>query len=207
MVEQQIRTWEVLDDKVLDLYYELPRDEFVPSNYKSLAFADTSIPIGQQQFMLEPKVEARMLQAAKPQSEEQVLHIGTGSGYFAALLSKLCEQLTSIDINQDLLDTARTNLSCQGINDINLICADLYRDEFTKTKFDLVIVTGSVKIVPSIIYTYLKSEARLIIPVGSKPYCTVQRIQNFNGNKVTDSLFDTWIPPLINKDSKTEFDF
>jgi protein-L-isoaspartate(D-aspartate) O-methyltransferase len=114
MVEQQIRTWEVLDQKVLDLLMSLKREEFVPRASVALAFADLEIPLGDGEVMLSPKVEARILQEVAPRPTDSVLEIGAGSGYMAALLASLAKQVVSVEIRPELKQMAETNLRQQG---------------------------------------------------------------------------------------------
>ena len=124
MIEQQIRTWEVLDPTVLQLLNEVPRENFVPAEYQGLAFADIEIPIGQGQTMLSPKLEGRILQALNVQKSQTVLHIGTGSGYFTALLASLAKQVISVEIEADLSAQAAKNLAKNNIQNVTLEVAD-----------------------------------------------------------------------------------
>ena len=104
MIEQQIRPWEVLDRRVLDTMLEVPREAFVPDAYRGLAFADIEIPIGHDERMMAPKVEARMLQALAIRPSDQILEIGTGTGFVTACLARLGARVTSIDIHADLTE-------------------------------------------------------------------------------------------------------
>ena len=124
MVEQQIRPWEVLDQRILDLVLETPREQFVPEAYRNLAFADTQIPLANDQVMMPPREEARLLQALKLAPHEHVLEIGTGSGYVTALLAKACRRVTSIEISQTLHAEAQAKLEAQGIANVKLLVGD-----------------------------------------------------------------------------------
>ncbi|HSF71085.1 MAG TPA: protein-L-isoaspartate O-methyltransferase, partial [Methylotenera sp.] len=146
MIEQQIRTWEVLDPRVLTLLNEVPRENFVPREYAGLAFADIEVPIGHGQTMLQPKLEARMLQALNVQSHQTVLHVGTGSGYFAALLASLAKHVISLEINSELSAQAAHRLAQNNIKNISLFVADgaFGRvDKLNQTFYDVIVYTAS----------------------------------------------------------------
>ena len=120
MIEQQIRPWDVLDQRVLDVMNSIPREQFVPENCRSLAFADTSIPLGHDQVMMPPKLEGRLLQALAIKPDDSVLEIGTGSGYLTACLASLGKQVTSIDIMPDFTAAAREKLEALNIRNVTL---------------------------------------------------------------------------------------
>ena len=124
MIEQQIRPWEVLDQRVLDLLNTVPREEFVPEAYRMLAYTDMSIPLGDGQVMMPPRVEARIVQALNLQEDETVLEIGTGSGYVTALLASLARQVISVDINPDMIRQASDKLAAHGITNVTLETGD-----------------------------------------------------------------------------------
>ena len=207
MVEQQIRTWEVLDDRVLDLYYEVPRAAFVPAAQRALAHADVQVPLGGGAAMLEPKVEARLLQEARPRLVENVLHVGTGSGYFAALLAKLCARLVSVELDPALAERARGLLAAHGLRNAEVVEGDGLAGGIEGAPFDLVVLTGSVAKVPGTVFALLAPEGRVLAPVGTAPVCTVQRLRLAEDRLVAESLFDTWIPPLANGPATGGFRF
>ena len=124
MVEQQIRTWDVLDPAVLALLFEVKREAFVPAAYHSLAFADIEIPLDHGQHMMTPKMEARILQEVSPKPTDRVLDVGTGSGYLAALLAKQSRHVTTIDLHADLANAARGRLAREGINNVTVSHGD-----------------------------------------------------------------------------------
>ncbi|MCP4992383.1 MAG: protein-L-isoaspartate O-methyltransferase, partial [Gammaproteobacteria bacterium] len=124
MVQQQIRPWNVFDQRVLNVLDELPRDTFVPEKYRGLAYADTEIPLGGGEQMMFPRMEARLLQALDIQPEDKILEIGTGSGYLTACLAKLGKSVISIDINSAMTDQARFQLEAQGIANVELRTGD-----------------------------------------------------------------------------------
>ena len=127
MVEQQIRTWEVLDQDVLDLLYVVPREAFVPEKHRALAFSDLEIPIGEGQRMWQPKLEARVLQELNVRKADRVLEVGTGSGYFTALLSHRAAQVVSVEINPALAAFGRANLERHGADNVTLEIGDAAR--------------------------------------------------------------------------------
>lgn len=208
MVEQQIRTWDVLDDRVLDLYYELHRDHFLPRHATALAFADTQAPIGHDQVCLEPKVEARMLQELAPQPNEKILHIGTGSGIFAALLSKLCARVVSVEINPQLAELAASNLALHNINNVTVVTEDFFAlTKLADGPFDAIVLTGSVPAVTPAMLTQLGDHGRGVIPIGVDLVSTVTLLRLVDGATTTQDLFDTWIPPLQNVSRPSAFAF
>ncbi len=208
MVEQQIRTWEVLDDKVLDLYYQLPRDAFTHDNYTSLAFADLQLPIGHSQCMLEPKVEARMLQNLAAGAAEKILHIGTGSGFFAALLSKMAKQVVSWEIIPELAEQARLKLDQHHIGNCEVITGDgLAQAAVENTKYDAAVLTGSIQRMPDNFFERLTLHGRVLTPVGVAPVCCVKMFERAGTATTSEDLFDTWIPPLTNGPHIDRFSF
>ena len=144
MVEQQVRAWDVLHPDILKVLSDVQREQFVPTGFEALAFADTEIPIGHGQTMMTPTLEGRMLQALDPDSDDRVLEIGTGTGFLAACLARLAGQVTSIDIHESFLESAKVNLEDSGINDVNLLAMDATR-ELPSGEFNVVAVTGSVE--------------------------------------------------------------
>ena len=120
MVDQQVRAWEVLDPGVLQVLKDVPREQFVPTGYEALAFADTAIPIGHGEEMMTPTLEGRVLQALNPGSGDKILEVGTGTGFLAACFARLAASVTSIDIHEDLLERARVNLEDTGIDNVSL---------------------------------------------------------------------------------------
>ena len=207
MVEQQIRTWEVLEDRILDLYYTYERPDFVDSASTDLAYADLQLPIGDDQVMLEPKTEARILQELAPRLIENILHIGTGSGFFAVLLSQLCSSLTTIEINPDLAERARKRFENLNIRNIQIVIADGLAGSPPAPPYDAIVLTGSIPIVLPKLLTALTSDGRLLAPVGVPPVCTVRRLRKMPGGVVSDDLFETWIPQLTNSHTPKAFTF
>ena len=143
MVEQQIRTWEVLDQDVLDLLYLVPREEFVPPQHKALAFSDMEIPIGEAERMWQPKLEARVIQELTIRKTDHVLEVGTGSGYLTALLSHRAGHVHSVEIKPALADLGRKNLSRQGLDNVTLHLGDAARGWPRQAPYDVIVLTGS----------------------------------------------------------------
>jgi len=145
MIEQQIRPWEVLNQKVLDLFTVVHREDFIPDEYKQLALADTSIPLGHGQVTMTPKVEARLLQCLDIQPNENVLEIGTGCAYLTALLANSASQVVSIDIYPDFTQLAERKLEKYHINNVTLETGDAVNG-WEQSSYDVIVVTGSVPV-------------------------------------------------------------
>ncbi len=208
MIEQQIRTWEVLDPRVLQLLNEVPRENFVPAEYQSLAFADIEIPLGQGQTMLSPKLEGRILQALNVQKLYTVLHIGTGSGYFTALLASLAKQVISVEIEADLSAQAAKNLSKNNIQNVTLEVADGTLGRTGYEHYDVIVYTGSSPVEPANVRQQLTIGGFMFIVLGNAPAMQATLIQRVSkmGYK-EDVLFETCIPELINAPQTQQFEF
>ena len=198
MVEQQIRTWEVLDPRVLDLMSEVPREDFVPPEYRNLAFADTSIPLGHGQSMMCPKVEARMLQALQIEPDEQVLEVGTGSGFVTALLARVAARVTSVEIHDSLSRDALAKLERHGVGNVELHVGDACRGWDRGAPYDAIAVTGSMPVLEERFKQSLAIGGRLFVIVGSEPAMEALLITRTGDSQwTTDSLFETVVAPLI----------
>ena len=198
MVEQQIRTWDVLDPRVLDLMSAVPREDFVPAEYRNLAFADTSIPLEHGQCMMVPRVEARMLQALQIEPDEQVLEIGTGSGFVTALLSRVAARVTSIEIHESLSRSALAKLERHGIGNVTLHVADACRGWADGAPYDAIAITGSMPVLDKTFQESLAIGGRLFVIVGRAPAMEAQLITRTGESQwTTDDLFETVVPPLI----------
>jgi protein-L-isoaspartate(D-aspartate) O-methyltransferase len=207
MVEQQIRTWEVLDQDILDLLFTVRREDFVPGPYRSLAFADLEIPLGDGQKMWTPKMEARVLQDLRLVPGESVLEVGTGSGYFAALLAGRGARVTSVEINPRLADAAKARLARAGVRDVDLRTGDGARG-FSAATFDAVVLTGSTPVLPDSLVAQLKPGGRLFAVVGDPPVMTARRVEYVGpGSWTTTDLFETVIDPLVNAAAPARFRF
>lgn len=208
MIEQQVRTWEVLDPKVLQLLGEVPRENFVPEAYQGLAFADIEIPLGAGQVMLSPKLEARILQALDVKKTDNVLHVGTGSGYFTALLAHLAKHVVSVEINPELNATAAYKLSQNNIHNVSLELADGTMGMPSKQPFDVIVFTGSSPVEPPNVRQQLKVGGVMFIALGQAPIMQatlITRVSDIGFRQ--DVLFETSIPALENATQANTFEF
>lgn len=199
MVEQQIRTWEVLDPVVLDLLMHLHREDFVPPAHRALAFADMEIPLGHGEVMLAPKTEARLVQSLGLRDTDSVLEIGTGSGYMTALLAGLGRHVYSVDIVPEFTHSAAARLAAAGIRNVTLDSGDAARGWDKHGPYDAIVLTGSVPVLPESFQQSLNPGGRLIAVVGEAPVMQTQLVTRGQGGACcTVTLFETCIPPLRN---------
>ena len=199
MVEQQIRPWEVLDPVVLDLLMRVHREDFVPAAHRALAFADMEVPIGHGEVMLAPKMEARMLQEVAVQPGDTVLEIGTGTGCMTALLASLAQHVYSVDIQPDFTRNAGRQLAAAGFTNITLDTGDAARGWDKQGAVDIVLITGSLPVLPEAFPNLLKPGGRLIAVVGEAPVMRARLITCAQPGRFADvTLFETCIPPLKN---------
>ncbi|WP_456412842.1 protein-L-isoaspartate O-methyltransferase family protein [Thiolapillus sp.] len=196
MAYQQIRPWDVCDDQVLDVIMDLPREQFVPHAYRSLAFADMRIPLGHGQVMMEPKLEARMLQSLAIKPDDQILEIGTGSGFITACLATLGNTVTSYDIHDAFIQTAEEKLSRQGIDNARLHLGNAFGAELPAEGFDAIAVTGSLYQYSDYLEQFLAPGGRLFLMVGRSPVMEAMLITRQGDKFVQDYLFETDFPPL-----------
>lgn len=207
MVRQQARAWDVLDDDVLDVLAKVPREQFVPAGYEALAFADMEIPIGHGEAMMTPTIEGRVLQALDPSSTDDVLEIGTGTGFLAACLARLAGSVTSVDIHEDFLDMAQANLEDSGLGDVELLCMDATR-ELPDQQFDAIAVTGSIELFDPRFVMALKPGGRLFVVVGKPPTMDALLVtRSGEDGWETRSLFETDLAPLVNGRLPAQFLF
>ena len=204
MVEQQIRPWEVLNQSVLDVMAEVPREKFVPTNYQALAFADVEIPLGQDQLMMPPRLEARMVQSLSIKPTDRVLEIGTGSGYVTALLAKLAEHVDSVDIYEDFTKQAEQKLA--DFDNVSLSVGNAAQGWKTDIQYDVIVLTGSTPILPSNFKQQLKPNGRLFAIVGEDPIMEALVVTRFSDTEwQIDSLFETSVPQLIGVTKPSQF--
>ena len=207
MVDQQVRAWDVLHPDVLRVLRNIPREQFVPTGYEALAFADTEIPIGHNQFMMTPTLEGRVLQALKPTSTDNVLEIGTGSGFLAACLARLSDSVTSVDIHDDFLEAAKVNLEDSGISNVKLLSMDAMQ-KLPDEKFDVVAITGSIEDFDTRFVEALKPRGRLFVVVGAGPAMDARLVTRTGDNDwQSESLFETVLAPLVNGSKPPQFLF
>ena len=212
MIEQQIRTWEVLDQTVLNLLYSVKREDFVPAAYRSLAFVDMEIPLGQGQSMMAPKMEARIVQEVAPSSNERVLEIGTGSGYLTALLAKRAADVTSIEYYDEFSRAAADKLVTAGINNVRLKIGDAAESAAgvvgIHERYDVIVLTGSVPVLPPLFLDCLNINGRLFAVIGDAPVMRATLVTKTaeESFSATD-LFETVLNPLINAKQPSRFSF
>ena len=208
MIEQQIRPWDVLDAEVLHLLSVVKREDFIPLAHKALAFVDMQIPLGQGQFMLAPRVEARMLQDAMVQKHEKVLEIGAGSGFMAALLAHRAQSVITLEINPELAAMARTNLQKAGIHNAEVRQLDGAKGVPAEGPFDVIILSGSVAEVPASLLAGLKTGGRLLAVVGNEPMMRATVITRTGDAEFkTSEPWDTIAPRLLNFPEPSTFSF
>ena len=208
MVEQQIRPWEVLDQDVLDLLYVVRREEFVPVEYRALAFSDIEVPLGDGERMWAPKIEARVLQALGAKKNERALEVGTGGGYFAALLAHCVQHVSSVEINPRLKAWGEQNLKRQGIDNVTVELGDAAQGWSARAPYDIIVLTGSTPLLPQPFLAQLKPEGRLFAIVGDAPVMEA-RLLSFvsEGSYRSANLFETCFPPLRNALQPKRFSF
>ena len=200
MIEQQIRPWEVLDPEVLDALSAVKREDFVPEALKALAFADLELPIGQGQSMLQPKIEARVLQEAGVRNTDVVLEVGTGSGYMAALLASQAEYVYSVEIDPALAEIARRNLRHAGVANVSVETGDASQGWSGPAPYDVIVISGALRELPEVFLQQLKLGGRLVAFVGEPPVVEAQLIirsdeKAFN----TVNVFETVVPALTSR--------
>ena len=208
MVEQQIRTWEVLDQDVLDALQAVPRDAFVPEDFRLLAYSDTRIPLGFGQFMMPPRVEARIVQALKPNRQERVLEIGTGSGYLAALLAQFARNVLSLEIHPELAGSAQRRLRAQHLTNITVLAQDGLNGAADRGPFDVIAVTGALYRRSPALEAQLAEGGRLFAVIGQGPAMEAVLVTREAGEVfVTETLFETELEPLLGAEPPPRFSF
>jgi len=207
MVQQQVRAWDVLDAHILKVMTQVPREQFVPAGFEPLAFADTEIPIGHGQSMMTPTVEGRLLQALELEDSDNVLEIGTGSGFVSACLARLASSVTSIDVYEEFRKTAAANLEDSGISNVELLTMDGTK-ELPEGAFDAIAVTGSIQTFDRRFVTALKPGGRLFVIVGDAPVMEARIVRRTGENDWrSESLFETEVAPLVNGAAPPQFSF
>lgn len=208
MIEQQIRPWEVLDQRVLDVIAQTPREDFVPPRYRKLAFADVRIPLAHGQCMMNPNVEARLLQALSVEPGERILEVGTGSAYLTACLARLGREVISVDIFPEFTENAFSVLRSHAIRNVRLHTGDACRG-WGEQQYDVIALTGSLPEKPA--ESWLEQLAiggRLFVIMGQAPVMEALLItRRSEQDWIQDSLFETEIPGLINSAAPVEFQF
>jgi protein-L-isoaspartate(D-aspartate) O-methyltransferase len=212
MVEQQIRPWEVLDQSVLDLLYVVRREAFVPPAYRALAFSDLEIPLrehsGPGERMLQPKVEARILQEVAPKTTDKVLAVGTGSGYMAALLAHRARHVHTVEIVAELKRLGEGNLRAAGVANVTVEAGDAARGWPKHAPYDVIVLTGSTPELPDAFLAQLAVGGRLFAVVGEAPVMEARLVTCVApGSFNTVNLFETVLAPLANALEREKFEF
>lgn len=198
MIGQQVRSWDVLDARVLQTLNDVPREQFVPAPYRTLAFADINIPFGHGQSMLTPKTEGRLLQALAVQPTDSVLVIGVGSGYMAACLAQLGKQVRAIEIYPDIAVQARNNLQANAVNNVVVEDGDGMQLNLNQG-YDAILITGSLPVYDQRFQRALKIAGRLVLVTGIAPAMQAIRVtRSSDTHWQREGLFETELPPLLN---------
>lgn len=206
MVRQQIRTWDVSDDETLELLDSLKRHEFVPPEYANLAYADTQIPLPHGEQMMAPLVEGRVLQALDPAPGERAFEVGAGSGFFAACLASMADSVLTVDIHDDLVEMARSNLARAGIGNVECRRMDAMR-ELPEEQFDLVAVTGATAEFDERFVAALRPGGRLFVIVGEAPVMEAWLVRRGDDGWTHEVMFETCIRMLVHGERETTFTF
>jgi len=212
MIEQQIRTWDVLDTEVLDLLHVVRREAFVPEAYRSLAFVDTEIPLPGGENMLPPKFEARVLQEVAPRKHETVLEIGAGTGYMAALLAHRALHVTTVEISPELKAMAEKNLADYGADNVDVVLGNGAfgwegSGQFT-APYDVIVISGSLPVLPDAFLRQLKVGGRLLCVIGERPVMEARLITRTSETGYhARNLFETSVTPLRQAVHPSHFKF
>lgn len=211
MVEQQVRPWDVLDPRVLAVLSALPREAFAPAAHRNLAYADVALPLAHGEFMMKPVLEGRALQALDLAPGDDVLEIGTGSGFLSACLGRLARDVVSLELHADLADAARRQLAAQAIGNVKIETADAHHYD-TGRRFSAICVTGAVTEIPPHFLRWLQPGGRMFVIRGRSPAMeAVLLYADRDSNLVNDaritSLFETDLPYLVGAAPAPTFEF
>lgn len=208
MVEQQVRPWDVLDPEVLDQLSAIPRENFVPTQYRKLAYSDTTIPLNDHEVALLPREVGRILQAVAPESSDLVLEVGTGSGYLTALLAKMAAHVVSIEIDATLLATAKSNLTELDINNVTLKQGNGANGWTQEGPFDVIVITGALPVLADEFKQSLQVGGRMFAYVGTAPMIEARLITRVAEQQwLTTTLFETVVPQLQGVEVGQAFEF
>jgi protein-L-isoaspartate(D-aspartate) O-methyltransferase len=208
MIEQQIRPWNVLDTGVLALMAAVKREDFVPTEQRGIAFADLEVPLGHGQHMLEPRLQARLLQDLAIRKSDKVLEVGTGSGFMAALLGQQAKRVLSLELVPELVSTARSNLQKAGIGNVDVRQADGSQGAAADGPFDAILLSGSVAEVPKALLEQLSVGGRLAAIVGDEPVMQATLVTRTSKTDFkTVQLWDTVAPRLQKFPEPSHFEF
>jgi protein-L-isoaspartate(D-aspartate) O-methyltransferase len=207
MVSQQVRTWEVLDPRALEAVAAVPRERFVPEAFRDVAFADAPIPLGHGQHMLPPKMDGRILQSLAIAAGDEVLDVGTGSGYLAACLAHRGGRVRSLEIFPDLAERASLNLRATGFTQVAVEVADASRFA-EQDRYDVIAVTAALPVYDRRFERALKVGGRLFLVVGRPPVMVAKLVLRVGASEwIAENLFETGIDPMINAAEPSAFTF
>ena len=206
MVRQQVRTWDVTDDRILDVLKSLNRHDFVPADYRDLAYAETRIPLPCGQEMMRPLIEGRLLQTLSPTDSESVLEVGTGSGYLTACLASLGRSVVSIDIFPELVELGQSNLAAADIENVDVQQMDV-TERLPEGTFDVIAVTGSMADFDERLLDALSPGGRMFVVVGDAPVMEARLMTRTDAGTTTDVLFETDLKTLVNAERRSTFAF
>jgi protein-L-isoaspartate(D-aspartate) O-methyltransferase len=208
MVNQQLRTWDVFDPRVLDLFASLPRETFVPEAFRHLAYSDTAIPLGNNHYLAPPREQARMLQALSPQPYERALEIGTGAGFITLMLTQLAKTVVTVDIDPTMSQSAEKRLHDMQIQNAVFKTGDGAQGWTQDGQFDVICIHGSVKKLADFFKQMLTVHGRLYVVTGDNPAMSATLITRLTENEwQTKVLFETVVPRLVHGEPKPEFEF
>ena len=207
MIEQQVRAWDVLDERVLTVMRGVPRELFVPQGQRYRAYADAEVPLPSGQHMLRPSVVGRLLQALLPAASERVLEVGAGTGFVTACLRAMAAQVRTLELFPELAETARRNLALFGLRDVEVVDADAMLGD-GGTRYDVIALTASLPVYDVRFERMLTVGGRLFVVVGEAPVMDARLVRRTSEDSVTTrSLFETVIDPLVNAVRPPEFTF
>jgi protein-L-isoaspartate(D-aspartate) O-methyltransferase len=208
MVENQVRPWEVLNGRVLDVISRVHREDFVAAEHRQIAFADLCLPLGYGEVMMKPVVEGRVLQALELQPTDHVLEIGTGSGFLTACLAGLSAHVTSVDIHADFITAAAERLVATGVRNVTLATGDAVNDWQPAGLFDAMVVTGAVAEIPQRWLSWLKTDARVLVVRGQSPVQHATLLTHEGAGRCREeTLFETDLPYLTHAEPLQRFVF
>ena len=208
VIEQQIRPWGGLNIRANQALIDIPRENFVPEEYQNLVFADMEIPLNNSEKMLSPKIEGRILDSLDLKGHEDVLEIGTGSGYFTAVLASLAKSVKSIEIHKELIDAAKEKIDVLNISNVELVNEDALNLNLGNEKFDTIVVGCALPVISENLKRALKLSGKLFIVVGSKNQMHATLIERIDGDKwKSKSLFETYIDLMNGSEPLPEFTF
>ena len=209
MIEQQIRPWDVLSQQILTVMSDVHREDFVPADKKEHAFSDIRLPIGENQSMMHPSLEGRMLQALEIKETDEVLEIGTGTGFITTCLAKMAKSVVSIDVRESFTTQAKKMLAAKNIQNVTLETADVIANDATGKEYDAIVVTGSLKTVPQHLKEKLKIKGKMFVITGdeSQPIMQANLVTRYGDNEwLFTPLFETYMTPLENQDTAKPFE-